>query len=700
MSDSGTHTQEPDAPTGDPAIELDSLDIAANEAFPGYLVRKDLVRRYARQYPVPTYVVEFLLGRYCASVDEAEIAEGLAIVEKQLDGRTIRAAEQEIFKSRAREEGTVRPIDLIRARLDAKNDCYVAELPSLNLKDARIGTRLVRENQRMLADGFYAEVTLEYDPVIAQERNGRPFGIQALRPIQMSSPNVLDVLSRGRRHFTTEEWVDFLLRSTGLEPSTLDERAKRVVLLRLIPFVERNYNLVELGPRGTGKSHVYQQLSPFSHLISGGKATVAKMFVNMASGQRGLVCHYDVVCFDEIAGVSFDQKDGVNIMKGYMASGEFSRGKESIRAEGSMVMVGNFNVSVEQQQRVGHLLSPLPKQMRDDTAFHDRIHGYAPGWNFPKLNPKEHLTDHFGLVSDFLSACWTGLRPQSRLPRIQNRVFWGGALSGRDIEAVHKSVSGLLKLIFPDPEMEIEDGDLEWIVRLALESRRRVKEQQKRCLKAEFRNTHFSFTLGVDGIEKFVATPELHSDEAIDPDPLPPGQVWAIGPGLAETGPGLYRIEVSDGPGSGTRILNHPVPPAFRESVKVAEQNLYASAANLIGDRNARSHEYTVQLRPFDADTSGTHLGVPVLAAFVGALLDRGTRGAAIVTGPLNLGGSLDQLADPVAIAELAVDKGASVLLLPVTARRELNNLPDDIWTKLNIEFYSDAADGVFKLLE
>lgn len=700
MSDSGTHTQETDAPTGDGAIALDSLDIAANEAFPGYLVRKDLVRRYARQYPVPTYVVEFLLGRYCASVDEAEIAEGLAIVEKQLDGRTIRAAEQEIFKSRAREEGSVRLIDLIRARLDAKNDCYVAELPSLTLKDARIGTPLVTENQRMLADGFYAEVTLEYDPVIAQERNGRPFGIQALRPIQMSSPNVLDVLSRGRRHFKTEAWVDFLLRSTGLEPGTLDERAKRVVLLRLIPFVERNYNLVELGPRGTGKSHVYQQLSPFSHLISGGKATVAKMFVNMANGQRGLVCHYDVVCFDEIAGVSFDQRDGVNIMKGYMASGEFSRGKESIRAEGCMVMVGNFNVSVEQQQRIGHLLSPLPKQMRDDTAFHDRIHGYAPGWDFPKLNPKEHLTDHFGLVSDFLSACWTSLRPQSRLPRIQNRVFWGGALSGRDIEAVHKTVSGLLKLLFPDPDMEIPDDDLEWIVRLGLESRRRVKEQQKRCLKAEFRNTHFSFTLGVDGTEKFVATPELHSDEAIDPDPLPAGQVWAIGPGEAETGPGLYRIEVAEGPGSGVRVLNHPVPPAFRESVKVAEQNLYASAANLIGDRNPRSHEYTVQLRPFDADTTGTHLGVPVLAAFVGALLDRSTRGATIITGPLNLGGSLDQLADPVAIAELAVDKGASVLLLPVTARRELMSLPDDIWTKLNIEFYRDAADGVFKLLE
>ena len=687
--------------TGSADVRLDALDHAADEAFPGYLVRKDLVRQYARQYPVPTYVVEFLLGRYCASVEPTEIAEGLDIVKGQLEGRTVRPAEREIFKSRAREQGSVRLIDIVRARLDAKNDCYLAELPSLGVRDVRIGTGFVVENERILADGFYAEVTLEYDPVIAQEKQGRPFSIAAIRPIQMSSPSVLDVLAKGRRNFGTEEWKRLLLRSTGLEPDALDERAKQVAILRLIPFVERNYNFVELGPRGTGKSHVYQQLSPFSHLLSGGKATVAKMFVNMANGQRGLVCQYDVVCFDEVAGVSFDQKDGVNIMKGYMASGEFSRGKESIRAEGSLVLVGNFDVSVEQQQRIGHLLSPLPKQMRNDTAFHDRIHGYAPGWDFPKLNPAEHLTDHFGLVNDFLSACWTKLRDTTRLPILQNRVFWGGALSGRDIEAVHKTISGLLKLLFPDPGMEVEDDDLEWMVRLALESRRRVKEQQKRCLKAEFRSTHFSYTLGVDGMERFVATPELRSDEAIDSDPLPPGQVWAIGPGVEGSGPGLYRIEVVVGKGSGgAKILNHPVPAAFRESVKVGEQNLYAAGSALVGDRDPRGHQYTIQMQPRDNERSGAGLGLPVLAALVGGLLERRTRGATIVAGPLNLGGSLERIPDPVAIAELAVDKQATVLLMPVGSRRELMNLPDDLWTKVNIEFYRDAEDGVFKVLE
>ena len=682
-----------------PKIEMDQLDRSAAAAFPGYLVRKDLVRRYARQYPVPTYVVEFLLGRYCASTDEREIEEGLQIVEKQLQGRTVRTGDQELFKARAREDGSVKLIDIVRARLDARNDCYVAELPSLTLTDVEIADALVKANERMLTDGFYAEVTLEYDPLLAQERNGRPFRIAALRPIQMSKPDVLDVLARGRHGFTTAEWRRFLIRSIGLEPGLLDERAQRVVILRMVPFVERNFNLVELGPRGTGKSHVYQQLSPYAHLLSGGKATVAKMFVNIASGQRGLVCQYDVVCFDEVSGISFDQKDGINIMKGYMASAEFSRGKESIRAEGGIVMVGNFDVDVQQQQRIGHLLSPLPKEMRDDTAFHDRIHAYAPGWDFPKLNPNDHLTDHFGLVSDFLSECWSRMRQTSRMSALQNRVFWGGALSGRDIEAVNKTVSGLIKLLFPDPGMSVTDEDLEWIVRLALESRRRVKEQQKRCLKSEFRNTHFSFTLGVSGVEQFVATPELHSDEAIDDDPLPPGQVWAIGPGTGESGAGLYRIEIAAGPGSGARILNHPVPPAFRESVRVGEQNLYARAKELIGDRDARAHEYSIQLRPFDADKSGAGLGLPVLIALVGGLLERSTRGGAIVVGPLNLGGSLELIPNPVALAELAVDKQASTLLMPVASRRALNDLPDDLWTKINIEFYSDPADAVFKAL-
>jgi ATP-dependent Lon protease len=680
-------------------MELDALDKLAASVFDGYIVRKDLVRKYSRQYPVPTYVVEFLLGRYCATVDEKEIEEGLEIVERQLRDRTVRTGEEELFKARAREIGSVKIIDLIKARLDTKNDCFVAELPSLGLKDVRIDDDLVRENERMLTDGFYAEVTLAYDATIAQEKNGRPFAIESLRAIQLSKVDALTVLQRGRSQFTTDEWKRLLIRSVGLEPDALSERAQNIALLRMVPFVERNYNLVEIGPRGTGKSHLFQQISPYSHLISGGKATVAKMFVNNATGQRGLVCHYDVVCFDEVSGISFDQKDGVNIMKGYMASGEFSRGKESIRASGSIVMLGNFDMDVQQQQRIGHLFSPLPPEMRDDTAFMDRIHAYVPGWEFPKLNPNIHLTDHFGLVSDFLSECWHKLRDGSRVSVLQGRVNWGGALSGRDIEAVNKTVSGLIKLLFPDPEMPIPDEELEKIVRIALESRRRVKEQQKRCLKTEFRNTHFSFSMGVDGVEQFVSTPELHSDETIDSDPLPPGQVWAISPGGQDASPALYRIEVTVGPGSGVKILNSPVPPAFRESVRYGEQNLYVRAKELVGDRDPRAHEFSIQLRAMDVERSGQGLGLPVLIALCGSLIERSVKGGLIIVGALNLGGSIEMIPNPVAVAELAIEKGATTLLMPISSRRQLFDFPDEMATKINIEFYADVTDAFVKAI-
>jgi ATP-dependent Lon protease len=680
-------------------VELDQLDRLAAKSFEGYLVRKDLVRKYSRQYPVPTYVVEFLLGRYCASTDEQEIEEGLTIVERQLADRTVRTGEEELFKARARDLGAIKLIDVVRAKLDPKTDSFVAELPSLALKDVRIDDRLVKQHERMLTDGFYAEVTLSYDATIAQERGGRPFAIDNLRAIQLSKADVLDTLKHGRHDFTTEEWKHLLLRSVGLEPAALSERAQLVALVRMVPFIERNYNMVELGPRGTGKSHLFQQISPYAHLISGGKATVAKMFVNNATGQRGLVCQYDVVCFDEISGVSFDQKDGVNILKGYMESGEFSRGKVSIRAEGGIVMVGNLDVEVEHQQRVGHLLSPLPSEMREDTAFMDRLHAYAPGWDFPKLNPNEHFTNHFGLVSDFLSECWRRLRTGTRIPVLQGRAHYGGALSGRDITAVNKTVSGLLKLLYPDPEMGIQDDELEEMIRVALELRRRVKEQQKRVFKSEFRNTHFSYVMGEDGIEKFVSTPELHSDEAIELDPLPPGQVWGISPGGPEMGPSLYRIEVTVGRGSGVKILNAPIPAAFRESIRYAEQNLYTRAKELVGDREPRSYEFSVQLRAMDNDRIGTALGLPALIALCSGLLEKSTKGGLIVVGALNLGGSVELLTNAVGIVEVAVEKGADTVLMPVSSRKQLFELSDDMATRINIQFYSDTPDALLKAL-
>ena len=572
--------------------------------------------------------------------------------------------------------------------------------PSLRLRDARIEAELVSRNERMLTGGFYAEVELEYDPIIAQEGGGYPFRVATFRPIQLSTRSALEHLSRGRESFSTEEWKAFLLRSIGLEPSTLSERARDLVLLRMVPFVERNYNLVELGPRGTGKSHLYQQVSPYSHLVSGGKATVAKMFVNNASGQRGLVCQYDVVCFDEVSGVSFDQKDGVNIMKGYMESGEFSRGRESIRADGGIVMVGNFSVDVEHQQKMGHLLGPMPPEMRDDTALMDRIHAYLPGWDVPKMNA-ELFTKHFGLVSDFLSECWSRLRSESRANVLHDRVRLGSALSGRDATAVQKTVCGLLKLLYPNPLKPVEDEDLEWAVRLSIECRRRVKEQQKRIGSAEFRNTHFSYALRESDVEHYVATPEVRGDAEIDEGPLPPGQVWGISSsdGSGDEHAGLFRVDVNVGPGSGVRILNQPAPAAFRESIRYAEQNLYAQAHGLVGDRDPRSHEFSVQLRAFDAAKSGAHLGLPALLALCSALIGESLKGGLVVVGGLNLGGSLDPLCNALEVAELAMEKGASTLLFPISARRQLNDISDEMATRLTLLFYSDALESLSKAL-
>ncbi len=679
-------------------MELDKLDQISAKAFEGYIVRKDLLEQFRKTYPVPTYVIEFLLGRYCATTNEQEIQEGLEIVSRQLKDRTVRPGEEEYFKSKAREQGSIKLIDIITAKLDTASDSYVATLPSLQLTKVRISAEMVNANDRMLTGGFYAEVELQYDAAIAQESNGRPFGITNIRPIQLSQRNVLDILYKGRENYTLEEWKDLLIRSVGMEPSMLSEKAKNVLFVRMIPFVERNYNLIELGPRGTGKSHLYQQISPYSHLVSGGKATVAKMFVNMGSGERGLVCKYDVVCFDEVSGISFDQKDGVNIMKGYMESGEFSRGKEPIRADGGIVMVGNFEVDVEHQQRISHLFGPLPKEMRDDTAFMDRIHAYVPGWDFPKLN-KSYLTNHFGLVSDFLAECWTRLRDINRIHSVLGRIDYGSALSGRDISGANKTLNGLLKLMQPNPEAPVPDELLEWAIKVSLEYRRRVKEQQKRIGSAEFRNTHFSYRLGENGVETFVTTPEIHSENTITEDPLPPGQIWAINAGGSEEPNGLYRIEVSSGPGSGVKILNRPIPPQFQESVRYAEQNLYSKGKELVGDRDPRSHEFSIQLRAFDASKSGDGMGMAVLMTMCSSILEKNTKGGMAIVGQLNLGGSLDLVYGAVNIAEIAIEKGATTLLIPLNARKQLNELSDDMITKINIQYYTDLRDCLVKTL-
>ena len=686
-------------------VELDDLDATVTKSFEGYVVRKDLAQKFRGNYPVPTYVAEFLIGKYCATTDEKEIKGGLEIVQRQLKEKIVRAGENELFKARAREQNTIKIIDLLTARLDTRSDTFLASVPSLLLNDVYIPAELVYQNERMLTGGFYAEIELTYGSSApattstkGEGKTAHPFSITNLRPIQLSKRDVISDLARGRKGMSTKEWKDFLIRSVGIEPSSLTIRGQDVLFLRMIPFVEKGYNCIELGPRGTGKSYLFQQISPYSHLVSGGKATVAKMFVNNSTGQRGLVCQYDVVCFDEVSGISFDQKDGVNIMKGYMESGEFSRGKESIRAEGGIVMLGNFDVDVEHQQRIGHLFGPLPPEIRDDTAFMDRIHSYIPGWDYPKIHPNM-MTSHYGLVSDFLSESWRQLRNESRLPKIVDRLTLGDSLSGRDRRAVMKSIDGLLKLIYPSAEMQIADEDLEWAVRISLECRRRVKEQQKRIGSAEFRNTMFSYRIGVDGIEQYVSTPELHSENTVSPEPLPPGQIWAIGPGENNEGNGLYKIEVTATPGSSIRLINVKAPSGLRESMRAAEQVLYTQSKGLLGDHDPKSNEFAVQIRALSPVSGASSLAMPILLSICSSALRKRLKGGFVIVGGMSVGGTLEPVYNALDMAELAAEKGATAIVLPVSSRKQMNEMSDDLAARLTVIYYTDPRDALLKVL-
>ena len=519
---------------------MDRIDQVVTEELEGLVVRKDLADKFRGRFSVPTYVGEFLIGKYCATSDEDEIQEGLEEVERLLSRRVVRTGDHELFKARAREEGAIQIIDIIRAKLDPARDEYVADLPSLQLSDARISSQLVVDNDRMLTGGFYAQIGLAYVP-----GEQRPFLVTEVRPIQAHARAGLDRLAEARALLTTREWKDFLLRSVGLEPRALSPQAQDAYFLRMVPFVVRNYNMVELGPRGTGKSHLFQQISPYAYLLSGGQTTVAQLFVNNASGQRGLVTQHDVIAFDEIAGIRFKDRDGINVMKGYMASGEFARGRESIRAEGGMAFLGNFEVDVQDQLRRGHLLAPMPEAMRDDTAFMDRLHAYVPGWDIPAVGA-EQKTDHYGLVSDLLAQWWHELRAENRYVGLRERIAFNDNWRGRDAEAATKTIDGLIKLLYPDTEAQVSGDDLAWAVELATVSRRRVKEAQATIGTDEFGALELGFSID-GGPMASPMCPETALREARrDPD-FPD-----LGPRVPTRGAGLPST------------LPDPLPPGFR----------------------------------------------------------------------------------------------------------------------------------------
>ncbi len=536
---------------------MDRIDSVVTETLEGLVVRKDLADKFRGRFSVPTYVGEFLIGKYCATSDEDEIQEGLQEVERLLSRRVVRTGDHELFKAKVREEGAIQIIDIIRAKLDPARDEYIAALPSLQLDDAVITSQLVTDNDRMLTGGFYAQVGLTY---VAGD--ARPFKVTEVRPIQAHARAGLDRLTEAREQLTTDEWKSFLLRSVGLEPVSLTADAQDAYFLRMVPFVVRNYNMVELGPRGTGKSHLFQQVSPYAYLLSGGQTTVAQLFVNNASGQRGLVTQHDVIAFDEIAGIRFKDRDGINVMKGYMASGEFARGRESIRAEGGMAFLGNFEVDVQYQLRRGHLLSPMPEAMRNDTAFMDRLHAYVPGWDIPAVGA-EQKTERYGLVSDLLAQWWHELRAENRYIGVRERLELNGNWRGRDSEAVTRTVDGLLKLLYPDASVEVAPEDLEWAMRVATVARRRVKEAQAVIGVEEFGAVDLGYSIDGGGM----TTPTCPEQDA---------RRGAVDSEFPDLGP-----RVTTEPSGLPTSLPDPLPPGYRlgDFGQVVDQPLGAEGA-------------------------------------------------------------------------------------------------------------------------
>jgi ATP-dependent Lon protease len=528
--------------TSEPQAKND-VDELLVQQFAGKVVRKDLTKLVKEGANVPTYVLEYLLGSYCASDDEDTIRNGLETVKGVLADNYVRPDEAEKIKSKIRERGSYKIIDKVSVRLNEKRDVYEALLANLGVKDAEIDTRFVKANEKLLAGGIWCIITVHYFFEEGSKRS--PFSISDLKPIQM--PNMdMEELFEARKRFTTKQWIDVLTRSTGMEPTVLDERTLWHLLVRLIPFVENNYNVCELGPRGTGKSYVYEEVSPNSILVSGGQTTVANLFYNMSRRQVGLVGMWDVVAFDEVAGINFKEPDGVQIMKGYMANGSFARGRDSISASASMVFVGNINQSVDTLVKTSHLLAPFP-QVMIDSAFFDRFHAYIPGWEVPKMRP-EFFTNRYGLITDYLAEFMREMRKRSFADAIDRFFKLGNNLNQRDTIAVRKTVSGLLKLLYPNGVFDKED--VRQCLEYALETRRRVKEQLKKIGGMEFYDVHFSYIDQETRDERFIAVPEQGGGKLIPDGPMNPGVLHTIGTGSGGH-LGLYRLETQITAGNG-----------------------------------------------------------------------------------------------------------------------------------------------------
>ena len=677
-------------------VELDQLDRLANEVFPGLVVRKDLLRRMRTAFSVPVFVIEFLLGKYCASTDEEVIIEGLEFVREVLSSKYVKPDEREAVKSAIKQHTSYELIDKISVRLVETHDKYWARLSSLNLDFINIDERDVREHDRLLLGGIWAEIELTYDETFIFRGVNRPFFIKSIRPIQLSNLNISNFIE-GRKRFTRNQWLDLLLRSMGYEPDhpSFTQRQKMNYILRLLPFIERNFNSVELGPRGTGKSFVYQQLSPYCHLVSGGQTTSAQMFVNLSTGQRGLVCLWDVVAFDEAAGIKFTDKNGINIMKGYMEDGVFSRGRDIITAEGSVVFVGNIDGDIETIVRTSNLFYPMPKEM--DTAFYDRIHAYIPGWEFQKTQDAVY-TSHFGLVTDYLSEVFRELRKNSYADYAERHFRFGSHLGGRDQKAVRKIVSGLIKLLHPDGEVTKEE--IEEYLKYAMEMRRRVKEQLKKMGGLEYWDTSFSCIDRESGQETYVTVPESGSGTLIVEGELPPGSVYTIGTDTAQKRLAFFLIQTQMNRGSGRIIPLGSLSSKMKEAIKTADAYLKANLHNLGIDYDLNAYDFSIQAVNLNQAKEGAETAVAFFVSMVSAIIRKPVAERTVILGEMSVQGMLIKVDSLPERMQLAVEAGAKRILIPSENKRDVADVPDAILTAIQWQFYDSPTKAAIMSME
>lgn len=671
-----------------------SLDKKLNEVFPGRVVRKDLTKLIKEGAHVPIYVLEYLLGMYAATDDEASIQAGVERVKKILAENFVRPDEAEKIKSRIRELGQYSIIDKITVALNPKLDRYEAEFSNLGLKGVPVPANYVKEYDKLLVGGIWCMIKVDYfyDEF---DRTGSPFSINTLQPIQMPNMDMNEIFS-GREKFTKDEWIDVLIRSIGMEPTQFEDRVKWHLLLRLVPLVENNYNLCELGPRGTGKSHVYKELSPNSILVSGGQTTVANLFYNMATRTIGLVGLWDCVAFDEVAGIKFKDKDGIQIMKDYMASGSFARGKEEKTASASMVFVGNINQSVDVLLKTSHLFAPFPEEMANDAAFFDRMHYYLPGWEIPKMRPN-FFTDRYGFIVDYIAEHFREMRKRSFTDAFDQYFNLGSHLNQRDTIAIRKTVSGMIKLIYPHGIFTKED--VEEILRYALEGRRRVKEQLKKIGGMEFYDVMFSYINKETMEEEYVSVPEQGGGKLIPEGIGRPGHVYVAG--QSDTGMlGVYKLEneavSGDGKFERSGVGSHR---AARESLETAFRYFTANSKKVSQTITTKTKDYLMHVSDLQGIGLTKDLAVAQLIGLFSTAMDRPVQESLVVIGNMTVGGTISKVDNLADLLQVAVDAGAKKVLMPASQVADLHTVPNELIVKIQPIFYSDPIDAVFKAL-